>query len=348
MKKVIIIALAATLLITLAAVPAVANDTASSTIVFNEIDDAYELTYDSDTGIYSGVIPCKVDGGFDVYAKEGASAWFGDNPGPVWDEVTIVDHDAFPTWDTDTPDWYQYSISFYEEGGVQKWAIRNHAGATDSDPWYNDVSSYPARGVPMSGTMDWKAMYALETDTGAYLPGMGTPEIPDGAVGKGETAGAWDMDWSWGSELVPLQYPGFDVEITGDAGSRAVTLTPAAASGTNLYTTIEGIIAIQVDPTSIDYGTLFPGQSSDTKDITVTNIGDVVVNVSVLSVTPTEGGTLINQDNLTLDSAPAMEWTSLGLTVDSSDVATSQLTVPSDFIPGGYEEGVITFEAATP
>jgi len=206
---------------------------------------------DNGDGTYSGVVAMLDEvaegigdgvAGYDIYGEEGESAWFGNDPGsgPVWTSETISSYDAWPTWTPDTPDWYQYSLNLYEDGGVQKWAVRNHAGATEDTPWYEDQATatangesnpqlWPreAKGVPMSGTMDYCAMYAEETDTGAYLPGTGVAEIPGGAAGKGGGAGAWDMDWSWGSEVVPLEVPGFDVEITDlGGGIYDVTLTP--------------------------------------------------------------------------------------------------------------------------
>ncbi len=188
---------------------------------------------DNGDGTYTGVLPVTVDSGFDIFAKEGDTAWFGDDPGTgeVWTPQAIgADHDAWPTWDPDTPDWYAYSIYFYADGGVQKWALRNHPGATADHPWYDTAywgSEKPAMGVPMSGTMDWATMYATETDAGAYLPGTGTPEIPGGAAAHGGGAGAWDMDWSWGSEVVPLQYAGFSVSLWNDGTDDHVTMTPA-------------------------------------------------------------------------------------------------------------------------
>jgi hypothetical protein len=122
-----------------------ANDTSTSTIVF-ESNGGYTLT-DNGDGTYSGVIPCKVDGVFDIYAKKGAVAYFDDT------SYTISEHDAWPDWNPDTPDWYQYSLIFYEEGGVQKWALRNHAGAKAAEPWYS--TGIVAMGVPMSGIMNW-------------------------------------------------------------------------------------------------------------------------------------------------------------------------------------------------
>ena len=209
----------------LAVFPSVSSNTvASSTIVFEGT-----LT-DNGDGTFTGVIPCVFDGGFDIFAKEGANAQFGDDTGSgaVWTQQLIgTDHDAWPTWDPDTPDWFQYSLEF--DGN--RWSLRNHAGATEADPWYEDNGDGTdiARGVPMSGMMDWTNLYAVETDVGAYLPGTGTPEIPGGAEVQGGGAQAWDMDWSWGSEFVPLQYPGFDVTIANIGGSQyRVTLTPAS------------------------------------------------------------------------------------------------------------------------
>lgn len=212
-KKLVSILLTLALAVSFAsAIPVAAADpttVASSTMVFQDVP-GYALTYDSVTGTYSGMIPMLRDEGslgdgvpgYDLYAREGASAWFGD-PGPVWTDVTIASHDAWPTWDVDTPDWYQYSLKFYEEGGIQRWRVANHSGANaDDDPWYDNGDSdvqLAEQGVPMSGTMDWNAMYAAETDAGEYLPPINPathPAIPGGAADKGGGAACWDMDWS--------------------------------------------------------------------------------------------------------------------------------------------------------
>jgi hypothetical protein len=190
------------------------NTIASSTMIFQGT-----LT-DLGGGIYTGVVEMvdenalgigDSESGFDIYGRNGATAWFGNDPGsgPVWTSVLIGGHDAWATWDPDTPDWYQYSLNLYLSGSTYKWAVRNHPGSTAGSP-----HSTVASGVPMSGTMDWGNMYAEETDVGAYLPGTGTPEIPGGAATRGGGSACWDMDWSWGSEAVPLQYPGFNVQIT--------------------------------------------------------------------------------------------------------------------------------------
>jgi len=215
---------------------AMANTVQSSTMWFQG------TLQDEGGGVYTGVLACVNEeaagigdgvGGFDIYGKEGAKAWFGNDPGSgaVWKSETISDHDGWPDWNPDTPDWYQYSVEFYVEGGQTKWALRNHAGATEENPWYDSFWNTNSnigqpKGVPMSGSMDWATMIATETDVGEYLPGTLTPEIPDGAAGYGGGAGAWDMDWSWGSEVVPLQYSDLKVEVTEIGNGYLVSMTP--------------------------------------------------------------------------------------------------------------------------
>ena len=208
--------------------PAMANTVASSTMWFEG------TLNDAGGGVYTGVVNMVDEAalgigdsisGYDIYAKQGATAWFGNDPDglagplpPVWTSQAIgADHDGWPTWNPDTPDWYQYSLELTATG----WALRNHAGATAANP-----HSTPPEGVPMSGSMDWTSMIAAETDVGAYM-GAGIPEIPGGAAANGGGAGAWDMDWSWGSEVVPLQYSDFKVDVVDLGGGQfRVSMTP--------------------------------------------------------------------------------------------------------------------------
>lgn len=211
-----------------------ANTVASSTMWFQG-----SLT-NLGGGVYGGVLPMIDENavsvgdsvsGYDVYADNGSTAWFGSS-GPAWTSQLISNNDAWPTWTPDTPDWYQYSLNLYYDAGESqyKWAVRNHPGATAAIPW--SVGLNQAAGVPMSGEMNWTTMFASEDDTGAYLPGTGTPLITGGAAGQGPTAQAWDMDWSWGSEYVPLEYPGFKVTLFDlGEGTYRISLTPTPIPG---------------------------------------------------------------------------------------------------------------------
>lgn len=218
-----------------------ANTIASSTMYFGTADD-YTLT-DEGGGIYSGVLPMlSINGGFDIYAEDGGTAWFGNKVGDTgtWtSELIGADHDSSDLGGSpDTPDWYAYSLSLYEEDGVQKWAVRNHSGDNAADdPWWDDTDGdvqLAPQGVPLSGTMNWTTLIAEETDAGEYLPPLDINhgEIPGGAAAHGGGAGAWDMDWSWGSEVVPLETPYFIVDVTPlGGGVYEVTLTPVPVPG---------------------------------------------------------------------------------------------------------------------
>ncbi|MBD3348784.1 MAG: hypothetical protein GF400_06270, partial [Candidatus Eisenbacteria bacterium] len=281
----------------LIAVPAMGNSVSSSTMEFEGT-----LT-DNGDGTYSGVIPMIDNAGYDIYGEEGGTAWFGNDPGsgPVWTSQAIgADHDAWPTWTPDTPDWYQYSLELYVDGSTDKWAVRNHPGADATHPWYDEgqwgAGGLPAKGVPMSGVMDYSNLYAAETDLGAYLPGTGTPEIPGGAAGYGGGPAAWDMDWSWGSEVVPLEYAGFDIDIQEiTRGTYQVTLTPTALTEVWVdddYTSVTPgwggthFATIQDAVDAIDYGTVnvaageYVEQVHITKDdVDIVGAGDDVVTI---------------------------------------------------------------------
>ena len=255
--------MALALVFSLAAVSAQADNTVlSSTMIFQG------TLSPQGGGVYHGTLNMVDEAamslgdnisGYDVYARNGATAWFGNDPGggPVWTSQAIgtspANHDGWPTWNPDTPDWYQYSLNLYVAGGVQKWAVRNHPGSTVGNP-----HSTPANGVPMSGVMDWSNMYAEETDVGAYIGG-GSAEIPGGAATHGGGAHCWDMDWSWGSEVVPLDLAGFDVVVSDLGGGQyRVTMTPSdcwlGGTGTEEieYESISGSGTMQDTPTGGD------------------------------------------------------------------------------------------------
>lgn len=222
-----------------------ANTIASSTMMFQG-----ELQYDFLAGTYVGTIDAipgtyyapggpgttwseenmrwetpdgeEAIGGWDLFAREGAWAYYDD----ALQGVIGSDHDAYNSgggwgahYDPDVRDYYNYQLTFTE------------------DNWYLEYKG-AALGTPMSGAMDWANMYASEDDVGSYRGVVpDDPDANDGdAADNGGGAGAWDMDWTWGSEVIPLQYPGFSVEIEEYLGRTelewTVTLTPVPEPGT--------------------------------------------------------------------------------------------------------------------
>ena len=236
MREIISICAVVAMVLTVSGV--VSANTVDSSTIYLASDDTYTLT-DEGGGIFSGILvatpPPGFTGfyrGFDIYAKSGATAWYcqnDDGEGPVWTSQLLDDaHDPWLNYSPDTPDWRKHTVQFYEEGGVQKWALRNH--------WLGIAAGNA--GVPMSGTMNWTTMYAEETDLGHYLPPdeAGGPSECGYGIGatKGGGAHTFDMDWPWNSDVIPLEYPGYVVAITAVSGGYEMSMTPAPDPATLL------------------------------------------------------------------------------------------------------------------
>jgi hypothetical protein len=126
--------------------------------------------------------------------------------------------------------------------------------------------------------------------------------------------------------------------------------SPAGNTVVGLIVDVPDIVAISVNPTVIDFGTLLPGQTSAVFDITVANIGTHKVDVDASA-----SGSALFCDNLMLKNEPKA-WTdwSVGtpwsiivddLAMDASDVVKTKLTVPLDYTPLDTETGTLIFEA---
>ncbi len=217
-----------------------ANSVASSTMVFQG------TLIDNGDGTYSGTIPMtagdyyvtggggeaiSTSGGFDVFAREGATACYGsDSGGDLVCGVVGADHDAYhgpggwgAWYDPDCADYYNYCLVLTDD----HWSLHHKGSGTQLTP---------TGGVPMGGTMDWDNLLATETDTGAYDPIGPVASDPGWAAAHGGGAGTWDMDWTWGSEVIPLEWSSFWVEVEDlGGGNYRVTLEPD----------VEGTIAVQ-------------------------------------------------------------------------------------------------------
>ncbi len=148
-------------------------------------------------------------GGFDVYAKDGGCSYvegyYGEGEWNCNDDDTYLigsNHDAYPLEHDGGPwgDFYSPDVKDWE----------HYELILDGDDWevhYKDSES------PFSGTINWENMYAHEDNQ------------------------KWDAEWTWGEENIPLEYAGFDVEVTdlGDDEYK-VTLKPANGAITNIDT----------------------------------------------------------------------------------------------------------------
>ena len=205
-------------------------------------------------GVYTGTIPMTegnyyvtggpgastyTGGGFDVYAKQGGCAYVEGYYGTgAWNcagldtynvgYYSTSPHDAYPNpggpwgswYNPDCADWDKYSLEL------------------TADHWY--LRYTPSGYSPMSGSMLWPAMYAAETDLGTQGGGHG------GSANHGGGRQAWDCDWGWGVEVIPLEWQGFDVEVTPlTRGDYRVILKPR--SPTVLKMTIDATECYEED-----------------------------------------------------------------------------------------------------
>lgn len=128
-----------------------------------------------------------------------------------------------------------------------------------------------------------------------------------------------------------------DVTING------LTYNLEADGSVGLTVDIPEITAISVTPTSINFGTLYPGDSSVVTTLTVENIGTVTIDVDArVEPTPTVF------DNLLVGTL-GVPTTGLiaGLVGGGSSVVDVQLVVPSDYNAKGVETATLIFEATT-
>ncbi len=152
-------------------------------------------------------------GGWDIYADSTKQVYHYREADPPAQQYDVgSDHDPYDTYspiseshDPDVADWCSYSLEL------------------TSGHWY--LRHDTANQSPMSGSLTWNGDgtgYAKETDLGTQFGGHG------GSSAHGGGARAWDADWFWGIEVVPLQYPGFDIQVEDLGGDTYhVTMTPA-------------------------------------------------------------------------------------------------------------------------
>ena len=273
------------LLLVFGAVPSSADGDDPNTVLSSTM--VFEGALTKVGNAYTGTIPMineagtpygDGEAGFDVYAKQGACAYVqgyygitdcdctGDG---VPDSDTYIvgrlgnPHDAYtsggpwgPWYDPDCADWNKYSLEL------------------TADHWY--LRYTPTNESPMSGTMDWVNMYAAETDLGTQLGGHG------GSAAKGGGPQAWDVDWGWGVEVIPLEFPGFHVAVEDiGSGNYRVTLTPAPGPVEEIRSkAITGSGTMEDTPTG--------------GDVTIDAIGDHTITVAKYKDNPGGGHTFIS------------------------------------------------------
>lgn len=219
--------------------------------------------------------------------------------------------------------------------GDDQWLLGQFPEVTTWDTWVevplNDIEWIKATGgstVYGTGSAGLTAAKA-ETDSGTYATLGDCPLLAIGIQVGGpatrHTTRAGDQKF-----------------YVDDLTINATTYDLGPTSVVGLTAEIPSIVAISVTPTSIDFGTLYPGQSSAVTALTVENIGTVTVDVDA-SVDPTP--TVFDNLELDTDQVPT---TGLITNLAGGAVAApvdAQLVVPSDYSATGVETATLIFEA---
>lgn len=123
--------------------------------------------------------------------------------------------------------------------------------------------------------------------------------------------------------------------------------TDAGDSTVALTADVPDIVAISATPTSIAFGTVYPGQTAVGDNITVRNIGTKTVAVDATLDPMT--GTVFNYLKLkgVYSSGYSGAWSPIisNLLPSANQTLTTALDVPSTYIPQGPEEATLVFEA---
>ena len=163
-----------------------------------------------------------------------------------------------------------------------------------------------------------------------------------------------ENNW-WGATNGPSGVgPGDGDAVSTDVDYEPWLLGLWTGSTVGMTTIVPDIAAISIDPTSIDFGTLLPGQTSATFDINVQNIGTRTVTVDAW-LTGSSAALFKSNLEMRLDGSGAFSkgsgspvtWEDIitGLIMSNSTYVQTRLPVPSDYTPKGGEEATLIFEA---
>ncbi|AKB30311.1 cell surface protein [Methanosarcina siciliae T4/M] len=115
------------------------------------------------------------------------------------------------------------------------------------------------------------------------------------------------------------------------------------SSSVSLNVTIVPVISLEVSPSALNFGELYPGKTSELQYLTLKNIGSCDVNVTAVVSDSSAGDQLFSQ-GLMLDS---QLWNNYWKVVgkNSQENTSVALKVPADYAGSGNKKGTITFWA---
>ena len=308
MKKLFSILFATVLAVSLCLVPAVASaNTYDSSLTLENKDANWDIISD---GI-SGTLDYNASGStFDFsFSATGLTASID------YDLIYYADtEDRFVDWGGDNPGALIDTFTTDGTGAISATTgsvelNMNLPSPPDANAYFYDYTGDPDYYAHATGAKIWLVPSTCYT----------APEVTTWAPGSF----LFETDLIW--------YDDTDVPDTSTVG---------------LTVGVPDIVAISATPTSIDFGTLYPGETSATFDITVENVGTHEVDVDADVY---EAG--LFYDNLQLNIGTGWYiwsyWTNIitNLAMGDSELLYTRLPVPGNYIPTGTETATLIFEA---
>ncbi|AKB36577.1 cell surface protein [Methanosarcina siciliae C2J] len=199
-----------------------------------------------------------------------------------------------------------------------------------------------------------------ESDAGAFNATLSVNgEVVDtstvSGIGSGSSA---NVNFSW----KPVAAGYYSVKVSADAEDaidesdetnneledcikveEASSGSQNGSSSVSLNVTIVPVISLEVSPSALDFGELYPGKTSELQYLTLKNRGSCDVNVTAVVCDSSDGDSLFSQ-GLLLDS---QLWNNYWKVVggDSQENTSVALKVPADYAGSGNKKGTITFWA---
>ena len=356
MRKLVSVLLTLAVAVSLMAMPAVTS--ASPGIELNAVGSA--------TAAISTATYHSPNNSVKLYVKDGSVDWAevsipvdialkDINKLSFWERVTSYTTSG---WDVNVVLGIDLDVDDVFEADVAGWHVTDSHNATllGGDTF---IEMDGALG-PLSGALSWTQVNALTTAR------WWTPNSTGDGLSKDLYCSFADLLTKIGTGGWDTNIPNTDVKVKcvklliGGAGSwmdetafvddviiNGKTYDFEPTSSVGLTADVPDIVAISVDPTAINYGTLYPGQTSSVESITVTNIGTHKVDVDA-DVSGSVGDLFF--DNLQLwtgASWSGRSWPKIvdDLVMEGSKVLYTRLPVPSDYTPSGTETGLLVFTA---
>jgi hypothetical protein len=244
---------------------------------------------------------------------------------------------------------------------IDIWLDFDGDGDADANDYPGYMQAEPYYTVGAAGLDTWTQIDAMDLMWSTYAgpdDPYHAPTIPEFQANvHAPCVHGYDMaDWTNGVDFGPLSILRIDIRVgyggtwanfTGYADDIVINdYTQGFESSVSLTVDVPDIVAISVNPTVIDFGTLNPGQTSSVESITVTNIGTHKVDVDADVY---EAG--LFYDNLQLWTTGGWSFRSWPVIVDDlvmgdSKVLETRLPVPSTYTPSGSETATLIFTAS--